>query len=259
MSKDPEAAATFLDPESASNTDGGREQDNDRLEYLTRERDWDVVDGHPYMRNPHDPDSMWGDPLRSSDIEDAQGRAGFGAALVAGTTGIDPNNSGGGYVEHSEANNRVFEGALKHLSVEGDEFLRASVRLWRRSWAITGTRCMPRQVRNSMRAAPGPSRGPGGIEADLTRPIRLLHAAGFHQPGNCARHQHGVGGPEETWRKAGHTVGFLEEARYQGLAVDADNAKSKAAWDAKMDYHTWGGVANFIPYGGTRRSGVSMS
>lgn len=60
----------------------------------------------------------------------------------------------------------------------------------------------------------------------------------------------GEGGHEETWRRAGHTVGFLEEARYQGLAVDADDAKSKATWDAKMDYHTWGGVANFIPYGG---------
>ncbi|MEU3282971.1 hypothetical protein, partial [Streptomyces antibioticus] len=122
MSKDPEASATFLDPESDPNPDDGRKEGNDRLEYLTRQRDWEVVDGHPTMRNPHDPDSMWGDPLRGSDIEDAQGRTGFGAALVAATTGIDPNNSGGGYVQHSDANNRVFENALKHLSAEDDDF-----------------------------------------------------------------------------------------------------------------------------------------
>ncbi|MFE4450037.1 hypothetical protein [Streptomyces sp. NPDC056796] len=251
MSKDPEAAATFLDPESASNTHGGREQDNDRLEYLTRERDWDVVDGHPYMRNPHDPDSMWGDPLRSSDIEDAQGRSGLGAALVAGTTGIDPNNSGGGYVEHSDANNRVFEGALKHLSAEGDDF--------------------PPSLRTPMATVMGnygdEVHATASAQLDGRSPLDRQEVLEVSKQVSRDRYAYftlqdsinreivhdintGVGGPEETWRKAGHTVGFLEEARYQGLAVDADNAKSKAAWDAKMDYHTWGGVVNFIPYGG---------
>ncbi|MFJ9187184.1 MULTISPECIES: hypothetical protein [Streptomyces] len=252
MSKDPDASAAFLDPQSDSrSTDGGTKDGNDRLEYLTRHRDWDVVDGHPRMRSPFDPDTVWGDPLRHSDIDDAQGRAGFGAALVAGTTGIDPNNSGGGYVEHSEANNRVFEGALKHLSAEGDD--------------------MPPSLRTPMAVVMGNygnevhATASSQLEElspldrqevlEVSKQISRDRFAYFTLQDSINREivhdiNTGEGGHEETWRRAGHTVGFLEEARYQGLAVDADDAKSKATWDAKMDYHTWGGVANFIPYGG---------
>ncbi|MBC7273649.1 MAG: hypothetical protein H5T76_33945, partial [Streptomyces sp.] len=49
------------------------------------------------------------------------------------------------------------------------------------------------------------------------------------------------------------------EARYQGLQVDVDDAKSKATWDAKWDYHTWGGVVNFIPHvGDAAQRGVDV-
>ncbi|MFJ6810047.1 hypothetical protein ACIQRK_29205 [Streptomyces anulatus] len=252
MSKDPDASAAFLDPQSDSrSTDGSTKDGNDRLEYLTRHRDWDVVDGHPRMRSPFDPDTVWGDPLRHSDIEDAQGRAGFGAALVAGTTGIDPNNSGGGYVEHSEANNRVFEGALKHLSAEGDD--------------------MPPSLRTPMAVVMGnygdevhaaasshnSSESPldRGHVLEIAKQIsRDQFAYGTLQDGLNRELVHDInardGGVEQPLSRAGRTIGFFEEARYQGLQVDADDAKSKATWDAKWDYHTWGGVANFIPYAG---------
>ncbi|MYR42391.1 hypothetical protein GTW67_10235 [Streptomyces sp. SID5910] len=251
MSKDPEAAAAFLDPESDPDPDDGKKEGNDRLEYLTRKRDWDVVDGHPTMRNPHDPDSIWGDPLRGSDIEDAQGRAGFGAALVAGTTGIDPNNSGGGFVQHSEANNRVFENALKHLSAEGNDFppsLRTPMAMVMGNYGDDVHATASAQLE---------SRAPldRGEVLEVSKQISRDRFAYFTLQDSINREivhdiNTGVGGHEETWRKAGHTIGFLEEARYQGLAVDADDAKSKAAWEAKMDYHTWGGVVNFIPQAG---------
>ncbi|MFD8425988.1 hypothetical protein ACFV1R_00060 [Streptomyces coelicoflavus] len=251
MSKDPEASATFLDPESDPNPDDGKSEGNDRLEYLTRKRDWDVVDGHPIMRNPHDPDSMWGDPLRGSDIEDAQGRAGFGAALVAATTGIDPNNSGGGFVQHSEANNRVFENALKHLSAEGNDFppsLRTPMAMVMGNYGDEVHATTSAQLESL-------SPLDRGEVLEVSKQISRDRFAYLTLQDSINREivhdiNTGVGGPEETWRKAGHTVGFLEEARYQGLAVDADDARSRAAWEAKMDYHTWGGVVNFIPYGG---------
>ncbi|MFF0487003.1 hypothetical protein [Streptomyces sp. NPDC004435] len=242
MSKDPDAAAEFLDPES----EGG-----DRLEYLTRQRDWDVVDGNRYMDIAYNPDGILGDPLRSSDMEDAKTRAGFGAALIAATTGIDPNDSGGGYVQHSDANNRVFEGALKHLSAEGDDF--------------------PPSLRTPMAVVMGNHgddvHATTSAQLDSSSPLdrdQVLEVSkqisrdrfAYFTLQDTINHEivhdinTGVGGPEETWRKAGHTVGFLEEARYQGLAVDADDAKSKAMWEAKMDYHQWGGLVNFIPQAG---------
>lgn len=250
MSKDPQASADFLDPQSDPDPDDGRKAGNDRLEYLARKRDWDVVDGHPTMRNPHDPDSMWGDPLSGSDIEDAQGRVGFGAALVAGTTGIDPNNSGGGYVTHSDANNRVFEGALKHLSGEGNDFppsLRTPMAVVMGNYG---------DEVHAATSAHNDSESPidrgqvlevsKQISRDRFSYLTLQDSINHEIVRDISTNED----PEESWRKAGRTVGFLEESRYQGLQVDVDDAKSKAAWEAKMDYHRWGGVANFIPHAG---------
>ncbi|GAA2483302.1 hypothetical protein [Streptomyces gobitricini] len=251
MSKDPEASAAFLDPKSDPNPEDNEKQGNDRLEYLTRKRDWDVVDGNPHMRNPHDPDSIWGDPLRSYDIEDAQDRAGFGAALVAGTTGIDPNNSGGGYVEHSTANNRVFEGALNHLAAEGNDFppsLRTPMAVAMGNYGDDvhvaasahndGESSLDRgQVLEVAKQISRDQFAYGTLQDSINREI--LHDI------NTAKEN-----DSESLVRAGRTVGFLEEARYQGLAMDAGDAKTKAAWEAKWDYHTWGGVVNFIPHVG---------
>ncbi|MER6613910.1 hypothetical protein [Streptomyces xantholiticus] len=252
MSKDPEASATFLDPKSASISSDGKDGGNDRLEYLIKERDWEVVDGHKYMRNPHDPDNTWfGDPLQSSDIEDAQNRTGFGAALVAGTTGIDPNNSGGGYVEHSEANNRVFEGALKHLSAEGNEFppsLRTPMAV------VMGNYGDDVHASASAHNAEESPLGRGEVLEVAKQISRDQFAYGTLQDGINREIVHDINvgqeNDDEPLRRAGRTIGFLEEARYQGLKVDVDDAKSEATWEAKWDYHTWGGVANFVPYAG---------
>lgn len=252
MSKDPEASAAFLDVKSDPTPDNGKNEGNDRLEYLIKDRDWDVVDGNPYMRNPHDPDNLWfGDPLESSDIEDAQNRTGFGAALVAGTTGIDPNNSGGGYVEHSEANNRVFEGALKHLSTEGDEFppsLRTPMAI------AMGNYGDDVHASTSAHNA-GESPLERGEVLEVAKQIsRDQFAYGTLQDGINREIVHDINvgqeNDDEPLKRAGRTIGFLEEARYQGLKIDVDDAKSEAAWEAKWDYHTWGGVANFVPYAG---------
>ncbi|MER7001277.1 hypothetical protein [Streptomyces sp. NPDC000410] len=249
MSKDPEASAAFLDPKSDPHPDDDKKQGNDRLEYLTRKRDWEIVDGNPHMRVPAD--TLYGDPLRSQDVQDAQDRAGFGAALVAATTGIDPNNSGGGYVEHSAANNRVFEGALKHLSAEGNDF--------------------PPSLRTPMAVAMGnygdDVHAAASSHNDRESPLDRGHvlevakqisrdqfAYGTLQDGINREMIYDINtgkeGSYQPLERAARTIGFLEEARYQGLEVDANDAKSKAAWEAKWDYHTWGGVVNFIPHVG---------
>ncbi|MFE3644620.1 hypothetical protein [Streptomyces sp. NPDC059169] len=170
---------------------------------------------------------------------------------MAGTTGIDPNNSGGGYAQHTDANNRVFENALKHLSAEGNDFppsLRTPMAVVMGNY---GDDVHATTSAQSDSSSPLDRRE----VLEISKQISRDRFAYFTLQDSINREivhdiNTGVGGHEETWRKAGHTVGFLEEARYQGLAVDADDAKSKAAWNAKMDYHTWGGVVNFIPYAG---------
>lgn len=48
---------------------------------------------------------------------------------------------------------------------------------------------------------------------------------------------------KETLLRAGATVGFMEEARYQAIQTDKDDP----SWDAKWLYHGFGAAANFIP------------
>ncbi|MFB7969259.1 hypothetical protein [Streptomyces rubiginosohelvolus] len=43
--------------------------------------------------------------------------------------------------------------------------------------------------------------------------------------------------------RAGNTVGFLEQARYQALETDKDDP----SWDAKWMYHGFGSIVNFAP------------
>ncbi|WP_247694487.1 hypothetical protein [Streptomyces sp. B93] len=251
MSHDPGAAEGFLDPAVGS---------GDRLEYLLRERDWNVVDGHPAMRNPMDPDRAADDVLRQYDIEDAGSRSGLGAALIAGATGIDPANSSGGFVPHSPANDRIFETSLDHLAAEGNDF--------------------PPQLREPMALVMGnhgdavheATSAHNDSETSLNRQHVLEVAKQISRDQNAYGTLHdslnreivydintGAEGGEEPLIRAGRTIGFLEEARYQGLQVDVDDAKSKATWDAKWDYHTWGGVVNFIPHvGDAAQRGVDV-
>ncbi|MCP9944388.1 hypothetical protein LUX12_05640 [Streptomyces somaliensis] len=182
------------------------------------------------------------------DIEDIDTRRGFGAALVAATTGIDPQGPGGGYVQHTEANTRVFDAALEHLSKEGDKF--------------------PPSLRTPMALVMG-NHGDGVHEAASAHgddESRLDRRSVLEVAKQISRDQFAYGtlqdginreivrdihlnedGHEESWRRAGRTIGFLEEARYQGLQIDVNDAKSKATWDSKWEYHSWAGVASCAP------------
>ncbi|CAM5466817.1 MULTISPECIES: hypothetical protein [Streptomyces] len=260
MSKDPAASAAFLDPQSdISPESGGSGSGNDRMKYLLRDRDWSVINGERLMPNPHDPS---GERLPANmDIEDIQSRKGLGEALVSGTTGIDPNNSGSGYVTHSEANDRVFKGALENLSAEGDIFhskLRTPMAI-----AMGNYGDEVHETTSAHNDGENPPLDRNQV-LEVSKQISRDRFSYLTLQDSINReivHDINTGhqDPEETWRRAGRTVGFLEEARYQGLQVDTDDAKSKATWEAKMDYHTWGGVVNFIPeFGDAAQRGVDV-
>lgn len=241
MARDPETATNFLDPKNG----------NSNLEYLTQKRNWNVVDveGRPW--GEFDPDNPWRDGpggMWRPDTEDFDTRKGFGDALVAATTGISPHNSSGGYVQHTDANTRIFDTALDHLSKEGDKFppsLRTPMALVMGNYgddvhdtaSAHGDDESPLDRRAVLEVAKQISRDQfayGALQEGINREIvRDIHA--------------NEDGHEESWRRAGRTIGFLEEARYQALQIHVDDAKTNATWDSKWNYHGWAGVASFTP------------
>ncbi|MBO8184613.1 DUF6571 family protein [Streptomyces spirodelae] len=109
MSKDPDTAAGYLD--SASDADLSKDgvQKNDRLEYLAKKREWEIVDTDAYDNN---------------DTLDKDAREGFKAALKAGATGRLPDDpSPMKTPAHSEANAGVMEETVRVLGkpVDGEE------------------------------------------------------------------------------------------------------------------------------------------
>ncbi|MEU5656112.1 hypothetical protein ABZ802_10900 [Streptomyces sp. NPDC047737] len=104
MSKDPDSATYFLDPEAEGNK-------NDHLKYLLTERkEW--------------PDEYFSGPGAVMDIEDQGKATGLGAAIQAATTGHEPGEKLGEAGPHSEGQARVMHNAIRYLDSEmgGDEF-----------------------------------------------------------------------------------------------------------------------------------------
>ncbi|MET8584946.1 hypothetical protein ABZX39_29315 [Streptomyces collinus] len=99
MSRDPHTAADYLGSDA-------------RMRYLVEERDWKVV-LHEHAG------AKTGTYAAGLDGDD---RAGFGAALQAAATGVDPADRHAHYVPHTGPNEAVFRSALKHLSHQGDDF-----------------------------------------------------------------------------------------------------------------------------------------
>ncbi|WP_030879995.1 MULTISPECIES: DUF6571 family protein [Streptomyces] len=98
MAKDPEVAASYLDPRSDPDPADGKAEKNDRLAWLVKERDWDVVDT---------------DSRPGADSVDKHGRDGFEAALKAGATGRLPDSDAAHTPpHHSAANSRVMAEAV---------------------------------------------------------------------------------------------------------------------------------------------------
>lgn len=104
MSKDPEAATYFLDPEAEGNG-------NSHLEYLLKDRkDW--------------PDEYFSGPGAVMDVQDPAKAVGLGAAIQAAATGHEPGEKLGEAGPHTEGQARVMHNAIRFLDDDmgGDEF-----------------------------------------------------------------------------------------------------------------------------------------
>jgi hypothetical protein len=243
MSHDPAAGADYLDPAH-----------NDNLNYLVHDRDWNVVVDH-YATPPGG--NTTGMPVMTEDGDD---RKGFGDALAAAATGIDPNGPRPiSPTAHTDANNRVFTHALADLSGQGDD-MPASLRDDMAKIMVNHgheTYVAMSDPTGNRHPADGPKLNQDQV-LEMTKQIsrgqdsyRMLregmnHAImdDIHDP---SRH------PEDTIHSAGTTIGYMEQSRY--LALEGD--QHDYTWDKMMDYHSSGAVLNFIPvYGDVAQRGA---
>ncbi|MFF4044081.1 hypothetical protein [Streptomyces sp. NPDC001816] len=245
MSHDPKTSSEYLDPAHTDN-----------LDYLLHGRDWDTVIDH-YATPPGG--TTTGMPVMAADGDD---RKGFGDALAAAATGVDPNGPRPmSPTSHTDANNRVFVHALDVLSGQGDD-MPASLR-------DDMAKIMVNHGHETYVAMSDPSGGRHPADGpnldrdqvlEMTKQIsrsqdtyNLLHEGmnhaimdDIHDP---SRH------PEDTLHSAGTAIGFMEEGRYLALKGDQHDY----TWDKAWSYHASGALVNFIPvYGDIYQRGADV-
>ncbi|MFF3618440.1 hypothetical protein [Streptomyces sp. NPDC002467] len=185
-------------------------------------------------------------PLDNKDGNSA--REATGAALVSATTGVNPNDPTARPANLTPEHRQVLDRSLKYLSERGDDF--------------------PSEMRDDMAKILSTHsdvvhHSASSLADDSNDPRLLDRHRLLEVSKQVSRDQDSYGmlneamnremikdihadhpsDPKENLLRAGATVGFLEEARYQALKTDKDDP----SWDAKWLYHGFGGAANFIP------------
>ncbi|MEU0006503.1 hypothetical protein ABZ079_20070 [Streptomyces sp. NPDC006314] len=215
MSRDPATAAHYLSSDA-------------HMKYLMHDRDWKV--------SLHEQDGPKAG--RYTARPDADDRAGFGAALQAAATGIDPSDRHAHYAAHGKQNEAVFKSALGHLADQGDDFppsLRrpmanvlvnhgATVHASMSEIDIAHSPLKQDQLFEVAKQISKDKEAYGTLNGGLNQAmVSQIH--GDHS--NSA----------ESLTRAGRTVGFLEEARVQAQGEPkAAEFEAKPLFDTAISY-----------------------
>ncbi|WP_244315241.1 hypothetical protein [Streptomyces glaucescens] len=194
MSHDPDAAARYLGS-------------GDRMQYLVKERDWDVT--------LHEHEGAKAGTYTPG--EDADTRAGFGAALQAAATGIDPSAENPRYVEHTKQNEAVLKSAITHLADTGDD-LPAALRQPMANILINHGDTVHKSMSNiDMAASPLDQTDLFEVTKQLSKDPDSYGTlnGGLNRAMVADIHDGAPADSKEPLTRAGRTLGFLEEARGQ--------------------------------------------
>ncbi|MER7200274.1 hypothetical protein CG723_21835 [Streptomyces sp. CB01635] len=182
------------------------------------------------------------------DGDGNQSRDATGRALLAATSGMNPNDPNATYVEHTPENRQALDRSLKYLSETGDDFPHEMRDDMAKVLVNYGD-----ETHNTMSSQADHPDDPRQLDRhqllEVTKQIsRDQDSYGLLNDGLNREIVHDINtdhpsDPKETLQRAGATVGFLEEARYQALDTD----KEDPSWKAKWAYHGIGGAVNFIP------------
>ncbi|WP_158239602.1 DUF6571 family protein [Streptomyces carminius] len=262
MSKSPDAATAYFDPASKL---GG-----DRLDYLQKERDWNIVDNAEIHGNVE---------VSRPDTEDTDSRTGFGAALEAAMTGqvpgeepvtTDENGNKKDPTHHTEAQVRVLEQVVTSYA----------------DIAAVDKSAIPENIRQNMANAlayyPNDVHdiiGKDGNfsskelstqpnDVDVHRETMLRFIRGVAEDGGAFRTIHdsqmeiiahdvsslreedfrrGTAKAEGVAQMSGQTMGALDHVRADVLGSHRDDVISQNNWNKVYSYHTLGAPVTGIP------------
>lgn len=184
----------------------------------------------------------------------------IGEALVAGATGISPGGEAAQAGYHTDQHRQVLNSSLEHLTARGDDFpaeMRddmASI-LTNHGGAVHETMSdvdnrAPLDDGDLMEVTKQISRDQDA-HGDLTKGMDIAIREDI-----VAEEAH----PEDSLNRAGRTIGFLEEARYQAIGDRTGDELTEVGWKKNWQYHGWGALANFIPgVGDAVQRGVDLT
>ncbi|MFG3112573.1 hypothetical protein [Streptomyces tendae] len=194
MSHDPDAAADYL-------------SSKDNMTYLMKERDWDVT----LHEQQHAKASTYAPGV------DGHSRAGFGTALQAGATGIDPSDENARYVEHTKQNDAVFESALTSLAERGDGFPPGLREPMATILVNHGDTVHTAMSEVAVAKSPLDQTDLFEVSKQISKDqdAYSIMNSGLNQAMVTDIHNDSQSDSTESLTRAGRTVGFLEEARIQ--------------------------------------------
>lgn len=177
-----------------------------------------------------------------------------GDALTAAATGVDPNDPSAKAPPHTPEHREVLDKSLDYLSQRKDDFPPEMRDDMAKILVNHGD-----VVHHTASAQADHPNDPKELDRrqllEVTKQVsRDQDAYGLLNDGlnrEMVRdiHQDNPKDPKETLQRAGQTVGFLEEARYQALADKVAADKQDVAWKQTWVYHGAGTAASFIPEG----------
>jgi hypothetical protein len=216
MSRDPDAAASYL-------------SSDEKMKYLLKDRDWDVT-----LHERETPKASTYSPGEDTDT-----RTGFGAALQAAATGIDPSDENARYVEHTKQNEAVFKTAITLFADSGDDFP-PSLREPMANILINHGDTVHKSMSNiDMAGSPIDQTDLFEVTKQVSKDSDAYSTlnGGLNQAMVADIHDDGPRGSTESLNRAGRTIGFLEEARVQAEgAPEQPEIKGKALVDRAISH-----------------------
>ncbi|MFJ3210120.1 hypothetical protein [Streptomyces flaveolus] len=211
MSRDPDAAAAYLGSD-------------EKMKYLMQDRDWDVT---LHAREGAKVSTY-------TPGVDGDSRAGFGAALQAGATGIDPSDPNARYVEHTKQNDAVFTSALTSLADSGDDFPPNLREPMANILVNHGDTVHTAMSEVDIAGSPLDQGDLFEVTKQVSKDQDAYNTlnAGLNQAMVADIHDDSQSKSTESLVRAGRSVGFLEEARIQ---AQGDPKVAEFTWKPLVD------------------------
>jgi hypothetical protein len=215
MSRDPAEAARYLHSDA-------------HMKYLMNDRDWNVTLNEEGV-------SKGGHYVPRLDGDD---RVGFGAALQAGATGIDPADPHGVRVGDRATNDAVFRSALTSLADKGDDFPPSLRKPMANILVNHGGTVHAAMSEIDVASSPLDQHQLFEVAKQVSKDegaYGMLNGGMNQAMVSAIHHDHSNSG--DSLSAAGRTVGFLEEARVQA-AGDPKVAEfgAKPLFDKAISY-----------------------